>query len=113
MGLRQEKLHSIFLKEISDIIHFSLKDPKVGFVTVTDITISNDLNYAKVYVSFLGKDERNQAGLKALNHAKGHIRSELAKRIKVRKMPELTFLLDDSLERAERIEGIINKINHQ
>ena len=113
MGLRREKLNSIFLKEISDIIRFSLKDPHIGFVTVMDVDVTNDLSYAKVYVSFLGKEERNEAGLKALNRAKGHIRSELARRVKVRKIPELTFLLDESFKKAQRIDDIIEHINEK
>ena len=61
----------------------------------------------------LGKEERNEAGLKALNRAKGHIRSELAKRVRVRKIPELTFLLDESFKKAQRIEDIIEHINEK
>ena len=111
MGIKQEKIQSLFLKEISDIIQFSVKDPNLGFVTVSDVEVTNDLSYAKVYISFLGKEERNEAGLKVLNRAKGYIRSELAKRVRVRKVPELKFILDDSMNRAKRIEDILEKVN--
>ena len=111
MGLRQEKIQSLFQREITDIVQFSIKDPKRGFVTISEVQVTNDLSYAKVYVSFLGKEERNEAGLKVLNNAKGYIRSELAKRVKVYKVPELKFVLDKSLENAKRIEDIIKKIN--
>ena len=113
MGLRQEKLQALFLREITDIIQFSLKDPHLGFVTISDVQVTNDLSYDKVFVSFLGKDERNDAGLKTLNRARGFIRSELAKRVKVYKVPELTFVLDKSLENAKRIEDIINRVNQK
>ena len=75
MGLRQEKIQSLFQREITDIVQFSIKDPKLGFVTISEVQVTNDLSYAKVYVSFLGKEERNEAGLKVLNNAKGYIRS--------------------------------------
>ena len=81
-------------------------------MTVSDVALSADNSLAKVYVTFLGKDERNEAGLKVLDRAKGYIRSELAKRLKVYKVPELRFMIDDSLKRAERIEAIIDKINN-
>ena len=113
MGLRQEKLQALFLREITDIIQFSLKDPHVGFVTISDVEVTNDLSYAKVYVSFLGKEERNEAGLKALNRAKGFIRSELAKRVKVYKVPELTFVKDTAMENAQRIDDIIEHIHNK
>lgn len=112
MSIRLEKIESLFLREISDIVQFSLKDPKLGFVTISEVKVTNDLSYAKVYVSFLGKDERNEAGLKVLNKSKGYIRSELAKRVKVYKVPELKFVLDKSLENAKRIDEIINRVNH-
>lgn len=111
MSIRNQRLQSIFLKEITDIVQNNVKDPKLGFVTISDVTVSNDLSHAKVYVSFLGKDERNEAGLKVLNKAKGYIRSELAKRVKVYKVPELSFVIDDSLKRAQRIDEIIEKIH--
>ena len=75
--------------------------------------VTNDYSYATIYVSFLGKEERKQAGLKALNRAKGFIRSELGKRLSIRKVPDLIFKLDDSLEKGERIESIISKINNE
>lgn len=111
MGLRHEKIQSMFLREISDIIQFSLKDPNLGFVTISEVQVTNDLSYAKVFVSFLGKEERNAAGIKTLNRAKGFIRSELAKRVNLRKVPELTFVKDNTLENAKHIEDIIDRVN--
>ena len=100
MSVKQERVAQIILKDVTDIIQFSLKDPNVGFVTITDVQVTNDYSYATIYVSFLGKEERKQAGLKALNRAKGFIRSELGKRLSIRKVPDLIFKLDDSLEKA-------------
>ena len=111
MSLRLKRIEALMLKELSNIITFELKDPKLGFVTISEVKITNDLSYAKVYVSFLGKQERNDAGLKTLERAKGFLRSELAHRMNLRKMPELQFVQDKSLENARRIEEIIDNVN--
>ncbi len=111
MSLRLERIESLMLKELSNIIAFELKDPKLGFITISEVKVTNDLSYAKVYVSFLGKQERNEAGLKVLKKAKGFLKSELAKRMKLRKIPELIFVQDTSLENARKIENILEKVN--
>lgn len=106
---RIDRLESIFFKEISSIVQFELNDPKIGFATVSDVKISPDLNNARVYVSFLGKNYAKRDGIEALRRSKGYIKTELAHRIKIRKIPDLEFVVDDSLEKAQRIEDIINK----
>lgn len=106
---RIEQTNSLLLKEISIIISREINDPKLGFPTVTDVVTSSDYSCAKVYVSFLGKNYKKRDGLEALNHAKGHIKSLLAKRVNMRKIPDLIFIVDDSLDKAERIENILNK----
>lgn len=111
MTLKADKISGIIQKEISEIIQFSLKDPKIGFITITDVTVTNDLSIAKVYVSFLGQDARKEAGMKALERSKGYIRSELAKKLSIRKVPSLVFLNDDSIERGNKIEKIIANIH--
>lgn len=113
MTVKAEKIAGIIQKEISEIIQFQLKDPKVGFITITDVTVTNDLSIAKIYVSFLGQKPREEAGMKALHRSKGFIRSELAKRLNMRKVPELHFFIDDALERGNRIEQIIQNIHKQ
>ena len=107
---KNEKMNHICQRAISEIIQFELKDPKVGFVTITDVQVTNDNSYAKVFVSFLGKQERAEAGLKALNRSKGFIRSALAKRLSIRKTPEIIFELDHSLEQGNKIEKILAEI---
>ncbi len=111
MSVKQERLNQIILKEVTEIIQFQLKDPSIGFVTITDVDVSNDYSYAKIYVSFLGKKERNEAGMKALQRSKGFIRSELAKKLTIRKIPELVFKLDETLEKSRKIDEIIHKIH--
>ncbi len=113
MSLKQERLDMILQREISNILQFDLKNPKLGFVTVTDVQCSKDLSVAKIYVSFLGKQERNDAGLRVLDHSKGYIRSELAKRLSIRKTPNLVFLQDKSLDRGNRIEKILHHLEEE
>ena len=113
MSIKQERVAGIIRKEISELIQFSVKDPQVGFVTITDVKVTADLSIAKVYVTFLGKEARNEAGLKALNRSKGYLRSELAKRLSIRKCPELIFLHDDALATGNRIEKLLFDINKE
>lgn len=110
-SIKQKRLEGIIRRNISDIVAFELKDPDVGFVTITDVEVSNDHSYAKVYVSFLGKDARNQAGLRALNRARGFIRTELSKRLDIRRTPELSFLIDRTMEEGRHIDDIIAQIH--
>ncbi|MDF9824072.1 ribosome-binding factor A [Breznakia sp. PF5-3] len=111
MGLKNEKVAELIRRNISEIITRAVKDPKIGFITVMDCVVTNDLSVAKVYVSFLGRDSRKEAGMKALNRSKGFIRSELSKKLTMRKVPELVFLLDDTLEKGDRIDKIIADIH--
>ncbi len=110
MTLKQDRMDQILKKEISRILQFELKNPKLGFVTVTDVECTRDMSQAKVYVSFLGKQERNDAGMRVLRSSKGFIRSTLAKNIKARKMPDLIFVQDTSLDNGRRIENIISNL---
>lgn len=105
---RIDKIDSILMRELSVIISQELNDPKIGFPTVTEVDVAPDYSNAKVYVSFLGKNYKKRDGLEALRRAKGHIKSELAKRVRMRKIPDLEFIIDDSLDRADRIEKIIS-----
>ena len=110
-SIKQKRLEGTIRKNISDIIQFGIKDPNVGFVTITDVQVSNDHSFAKVFVTFLGKDARAQAGLKALNRAKGFIRSELSQRLDIRRTPELIFVLDETEMKARHIDEIIHNLH--
>ena len=110
-SIKQKRLEGTNRKNISDIIQFGLKDPNVGFVTITDVHVSNDHSFAKVFVTFLGKDARAQAGLKALNRAKGFIRSELSQRLDIRRTPDLIFVLDETEMKARHIDEIIHNLH--
>lgn len=109
MANRTERIKGLIVRNVSEIIQFELKDQSIGFVTVTDAKVSNDFSYAKIFVSFL--DEDKETPLAHLNKAKGFIRSQLAGRLDIRKTPELTFVYDDTYEKAQRLEETIRRAN--
>lgn len=98
-------------KELSQIIQTELKDPRVGFITVTGVEATSDLSQARVFLSVLGSEEQKEETLKALARATGFIRSELGKRIRLRHTPELLFKFDSSIEYGSRIETLLEEIN--
>jgi ribosome-binding factor A len=98
-------------KELSLIIQAELKDPRIGFLTVTGVEITNDLSEAKVYLSVLGTDQQKEDTLNALGRGTGFIRTELGKRIRLRIVPKLFFILDSSIAYGSKIEQIISKLN--
>lgn len=98
-------------KELSQIIQSELKDPRIGFITVTGVEVTNDLSQAKVYLSVLGSEEQKEETLKAIARGTGFIRSELGKRMRLRHTPELVFKFDASIEYGSRIEALLEKIN--
>lgn len=111
MVLKKERLNNIIQRELSDIIQMEVKDPAIGFCTITGVEVTNDLSIAKVYVSFLNKNPQKR--MEALQHSKGFIRTLLAKRLTVRKCPELQFVIDTSIEYGNKIESIIEELNQQ
>lgn len=113
MSLKVERLEQSIKKELAQIIQFEMKNNKKGFITLTDVKLTNDLSQAKIYVNILGEKHDERKGLEVLESSKGFIRSELAKRLDIRKTPELIFIIDTSLEHGNRIESILKKINEQ
>lgn len=113
MNLRPTRIAEQMKKELSDIISRKIKDPRVGFVTVTDVELTGDLQQATVYISVLGDEVAKEETLKGLNKAKGFIRSEIGQRIRLRKTPELIFEFDESLEYGNRIESLINELHKE
>lgn len=102
MNHRQSRVNSTIIKHITDIIQFSLKNPHIKFVTVTEANVTPDHTFAKIYVSFMGAADSVQQ-LDILKKAKGFIRTELAQRMDIYKVPDLAFYLDDSFEKAEKL----------
>ncbi|MCT2534567.1 30S ribosome-binding factor RbfA [Aquibacillus koreensis] len=109
--LRANRVGEQMKKELGDIISRKIKDPRVGFVTVTDVEVTGDLQQAKVYISVLGEEKQKQDTLIGLAKAKGFMRSEIGKRIRLRKTPELLFEFDEAIEKGNRIEHILRELN--
>lgn len=108
MANKQERIASIIKKNIAEIVQFQVKDPHLGFVSIPEVRVSKDFSYAKVYVSFF-KDEDIEPSLEVLNKAKGFIRSELAKKMDTRRVPEISFALDEGYKREQRIDELLKK----
>jgi len=89
MTQRQERVEELLKVEISEILQREIQDPRIGFVTVTDVEITPDLRYARVFISIMGDKTKRDESMKALKHAAGFIRSELGKRIRMRVTPEI------------------------
>ncbi|WP_433749852.1 30S ribosome-binding factor RbfA [Falsibacillus pallidus] len=110
MAHRMNRVGEQMKKELGDIIGKKIKDPRIGFVTVTDVEVSGDLQQAKVFITVLGDEEQRENTLKGLAKAKGFIRSEIGQRIRLRKTPELIFEFDESIDYGNRIENLLRGI---
>lgn len=97
-------------EEISDILLKDLKDPRIGFVTITKVAVSDDLRQAKVYYSVFGGEEEKEDSFQGLESATGYIKRELGRRMRLKYMPEITFLFDDSLEYGAHIEELLRGV---
>jgi ribosome-binding factor A len=111
MSHRVNRVAEQMKKELSDIIGRKLKDPRIGFVTVTDVQVTGDLQQATVYISVLGDEEQKENTLKGLAKATGFIRTEIGQRIRLRKTPEITFEFDESIDYGNRIETLIHQLH--
>lgn len=98
-------------KELSQILQLEFKDPRLGFLTITGVEVTNDFSQAKVYLSVLGSEEQREASLKALARGKGFLRSELGKKIRLRVVPELIFKFDHSIDYGSKIEALLADLN--
>jgi len=97
-------------KEISQLIQYELKDPRVGFITVTGVEASGDLSQAVIYLSVLGTEEQVSETFAAVEKAKGFLRTEVGKRIRLRHVPELIFKADHSIAYGSKIEKMLHDL---
>ena len=107
---RQEKIAEAIRQEASVIIHDKLKDPRLGFVTITSVEITHDLRFAKIFFSVLGNDEAYKKTKEALNSSLGFVRKLIAQRLSLRFAPEIAFYEDRSIEYSVRIDEVLNEI---
>ncbi len=104
---RRQRMGDQLRVELAELIQREVRDPRVGFVTVTEVRMSGDLKYARVYVSILGNAEQKEESLAALARASGFLKAQIGKRMKFRQMPELRFVVDDTLDHAEHIDALL------
>jgi ribosome-binding factor A len=109
MKYRKLRVQDLFKEEVALIIQREIRDPGMGFVTVLGVKMSDDLKNAKVYLSIYGNEEEKAATLAALKRSRSYIKFLLGKKIQLRYMPELHFIIDDTYEKAARIEEILKK----
>lgn len=113
MSLRANRVAEQMKKELGDIITRKLKDPRVGFVTVTAVEVTGDLQQATVYISTLGDEKEREETLNALIKATGFIRTEIGQRIRLRRTPEITFEFDTSIEYGNKIETLLRSLKEE
>jgi ribosome-binding factor A len=113
MSVRANRVGEQMKKELGEIIGRKIKDPRIGFVTVTDVQVTGDLQQATVYISVLGDEKQKEDSLIGLAKAKGFIRSEIGQRIRLRKTPEIIFEFDESVNYGNRIETLLNQIHNE
>jgi ribosome-binding factor A len=98
---------------VAEILETELRDPRIGFTTVTRVEVSADLGHARVLVSVLGSEEIREKSLEGLNSAAGYVRREITHRLRLRRVPEIAFVLDRGPEEGDRIETLIHKLQSE
>lgn len=111
---RIERVNNLIRREVSELIQREVKDPRLdAFVTVTEVATSPDLKYAKIFVSCISGKQEEQKILGVLSSASGFLRTELAKKLRLRRIPELSFHWDDSIEHGDRILRLIDQVSSE
>ncbi|HPN63771.1 MAG TPA: 30S ribosome-binding factor RbfA [Candidatus Goldiibacteriota bacterium] len=112
-GIRKQKVESLMKREISTIIMREVKDPRIGFVTVHSVSLTNDLREAHIYISVMGDEEQKKKSLEGLRQASGFIRGQVGDAVKLRHTPELIFKMDNSYEERLRVENLFRQIEEE
>lgn len=112
---RVARVAELIRREVSQLLFSGIKDDRVGtgMVSVTDVDVSGDLQHAKIFVSIYGTDEARTSTMAGLKSATGYVRSELGKRIRLRRTPEIVFLEDRSIERGTKVLSLINRLSQE
>ncbi|UCG86867.1 MAG: 30S ribosome-binding factor RbfA [Gemmatimonadota bacterium] len=110
---RGERLAALIREGIAEALATRVKDPRIGFVTVTRVTVSADVAHATVRVSVMGTEDQKDSSMAGLDHARGFLRTHLARTLELRTAPQLHFVLDRGLENASRIDTILEEIKRE
>ncbi len=108
---RSEKVAEAIHEIVSGLLVKGLKDPRIGFVTITGVSMTDDLHQARVFFSVIGSDTAKKESEQGLNSAKGFVRKEVAKNLRMRFAPDILFVYDESIEQGNRIESILKEIS--
>lgn len=106
---RSDRVDELLRERIAEIVR-EIKDPRVGFVTVMDVETSPDLRHARVYVSVMGDEEAKRETLETLERASGYVRGRVGEEVRLKYLPRIEFVLDRTLERAARLETLIEEM---
>jgi len=110
---RSQRIQELLLKEISKLLQGGLKDPRIGFATLTRVEVSDNLKHAKIFVSVMGSEKERTDTLNALKNAKGFIRNALGKNLYLKYLPELEFKKDENAEHVEKITRILEELHSE
>ena len=110
MYSRMERVNELLLSEIARVLLREVKDPRIGFASLTRVETSKDLRHARVLVSVLGSEEQKEATMEGLNSAAGFVRGMLGKELRLRNIPALSFILDDSIERGAHMNQLLTEL---
>jgi ribosome-binding factor A len=110
---RQRRVQELLVQDISDILRRDMKDPRIGFVTITDAEVTPDLRKARIYFTVLGTGEEREETGKALNRAAGFFRAGFAKRSQMRYVPELQFVFDTTIDRGSRLNALLESVRQE
>jgi len=108
---RSQRIQELVHEEISRLIQHGLKDPRIGFATITKVDLSDNLKHARIYVSIMGSEDEKNATLLGLRSAKGFIRNALGKNLHLKYIPELDFRRDETADHVEKISKILNELH--
>lgn len=110
---RMNRVDELLKEEIARVIREDVSDPRVGFATIMDVETSPDLRHARVYVSVLGDEDRKTEAIETLKRASGYVRSLIGDVVRLKYLPELRFELDRTMERAARIDALIEDVREE
>jgi ribosome-binding factor A len=110
---RSRRVADLIREVVADVILHELRDPRIGVVTVTEVRLPSDLKDARVFVSCLGDAEARETAVDALNHAAPFLRRALGRRVRLKYVPQLTFVADMTLDRGERLESLLREIRDE
>lgn len=111
MTIKQERMNERIREILSDLLLFEVKDPRLSGVTITQVQLDRELQFATVYVNALAEEEREEEVLEGLERAQGFLRREVGKRVRLRRTPELRFKWDNTLEHAERVNELLDSLD--